>query len=42
MQEVIKIMIKIKIKGTIAHILSMAAYSGMPFLAAYSPPKQPW
>ena len=31
MQEVIKIMIRDKKKGTIAHILSMAAYSGMPF-----------
>ena len=39
MQEVIKIMIKHKVKGTIAHILSVAAYSGMPFLAAYSPSK---
>ena len=39
MQEVIKIMIKLKVKGTIAHILSVAAYSGMPFLAAYSPSK---
>ena len=39
MQEVIKIMINHKVKGTIAHILSVAAYSGMPFLAAYSPSK---
>ena len=39
MQEVIKIMIKHQVKGTIAHILSVAAYSGMPFLAAYSPSK---
>ncbi len=39
MQEAIKIMIKNKVKGTIAHILSVAAYSGMPFLAAYSPSK---
>ena len=39
MQEVIKIMIKHKVRGTIAHILSVAAYSGMPFLAAYSPSK---
>ena len=28
-----------KIKGTIANILSMAAYSGMPFLTAYSSSK---
>ena len=39
MQEVIKIMIRDKKKGTIAHILSMAAYSGMPFLTAYSSSK---
>ncbi len=39
MQEVIKIMIKHKVRGTIAHVLSVAAYSGMPFLAAYSPSK---
>ena len=39
MQDVIKIMIRDKIKGTIAHVLSVAAYSGMPFLAAYSPSK---
>ena len=39
MQEVIKIMIRDKKKGTIAHVLSMAAYSGMPFLTAYSSSK---
>ena len=39
MQDVIKIMIREKVKGTIAHVLSVAAYSGMPFLAAYSPSK---
>ena len=39
MQEAIKIMIRDKVKGTIAHVLSVAAYSGMPFLAAYSPSK---
>ena len=39
MQDVIKIMIRDKVKGTIAHVLSVAAYSGMPFLAAYSPSK---
>ena len=36
MQEVIKIMIRDKNKGTIANLLSMAMYSGMPFLVAYS------
>tara|TARA_Y100001970_G_scaffold248489_1_gene318100 strand:- start:1047 stop:1907 length:861 start_codon:yes stop_codon:yes gene_type:complete len=39
MQDTIKIMIRDKIKGTIAHVLSVAAHSGMPFLAAYSPSK---
>ena len=39
MQDTIKIMIRDRIKGTIAHVLSVAAYSGMPFLAAYSPSK---
>ena len=39
MQDVIKIMIRDKKKGTIAHILSMAGYSGMPFLTAYSSSK---
>ena len=39
MQDVIKIMIRDKVKGTIAHVLSMAAYSGMPFLSAYSSSK---
>ena len=39
MQDAIKIMIRDKKKGTIAHILSMAAYSGMPFLTAYSASK---
>ena len=39
MQDVLKIMIRDKKKGTIAHILSMAAYSGMPFLTAYSASK---
>ena len=39
MQESIKIMIRDKNKGTIANVLSMAMYSGMPFLAAYSPSK---
>ena len=39
MQESIKIMRKDKVKGTIANILSMAAYSGMPFLTAYSSSK---
>lgn len=36
MQECIKIMIRDKNKGTIANILSMAMYSGMPFIMAYS------
>ncbi len=36
MQETIKIMIRDKIKGTIANLLSMAMYSGMPFIVAYS------
>ena len=36
MQEVIKIMIRDKNKGTIANLLSMAMYSGMPFIMAYS------
>ena len=35
-QEVVKIMIRDKNKGTIANLLSMAMYSGMPFLTAYS------
>lgn len=35
-QETIKIMIRDKNKGTIANILSMAMYSGMPFIMAYS------
>ena len=39
MQETIKIMRRDKINGTIANILSMAAYSGMPFLTAYSASK---
>ena len=39
MQDVIKIMIRDKKKGTIAHIISMAAYSGMPFLTAHSASK---
>ena len=39
MQESIKIMRRDKIKGVIANILSMAAYSGMPFLTAYSSSK---
>src|SRR6056300_1744426 len=39
MQDIIKIMIRDKKKGTIAHILSMAGYSGMPFLTAYSSSK---
>ena len=39
MQEAIKIMRRNKIKGTIANVLSMAAYSGMPFLTAYSASK---
>ena len=39
MQETIKIMRREKIKGTIANVLSMAAYSGMPFLTAYSASK---
>ena len=39
MQDVIKIMIRDKVKGTIAHVLSVAAYSGMPFIAAYSASK---
>ena len=39
MQETIKIMRRDKIKGTIANVLSMAYYSGMPFLASYSPSK---
>ena len=36
MQESIKVMIREKIQGTILNILSMAMYSGMPFLTAYS------
>ena len=39
MQETIKIMIRDKSKGTIANVLSMALYSGMPFLTAYSSSK---
>ncbi len=39
MQDTIKIMIRDKVKGTIAHVLSVAAYSGMPFLTAYSSSK---
>ena len=39
MQDSIKIMMRDKVKGTIAHILSVAAYSGMPFLTAYSSSK---
>jgi Dehydrogenases with different specificities (related to short-chain alcohol dehydrogenases) len=39
MQESIKIMIRDKINGTIANVLSMAVYSGMPFLTAYSSSK---
>lgn len=39
MQEAIKIMRRDKIKGTIANVLSIAAHSGMPFLAAYSSSK---
>ena len=39
MQDVIKIMIRDKVKGTIAHVLSVAAYSGMPFITAYSASK---
>ena len=35
-QEVIKIMIRDKNKGTIANVLSMAMHSGMPFILAYS------
>ena len=36
MQDSIKIMIREKIQGTIMNVLSMAMYSGMPFLTAYS------
>ena len=39
MQESIKIMIRDKNKGTIANVLSVAKYSGMPFLLAYSSSK---
>ena len=39
MQDSIKIMRRDNIKGTIASILSMAWYSGMPFLTAYSASK---
>ena len=39
MQEVIKIMRRDKVKGTIANVISMAVYSGMPFLTAYSASK---
>ena len=39
MQESIQIMRRDGIKGTIANIVSMAAYSGMPFLTAYSASK---
>ena len=35
-QEVVKIMIRDKNNGTIANVLSMAMYSGMPFILAYS------
>ena len=35
-QETVKIMIRDKNKGTIANVLSMAMYSGMPFILAYS------
>ena len=35
-QEVVKIMIRDKNKGTIANVLSMAMYSGMQFIVAYS------
>ena len=36
MQETIKIMIRDKVRGTIASVLSIAMYSGMPFIVAYS------
>ena len=39
MQESIKIMRRDEVQGTIAHVLSMAAHSGMPFLTAYSSSK---
>jgi len=39
MQESIKIMLRDKNKGTIANVLSMALYSGMSFLTAYSSSK---
>lgn len=39
MQETIKIMRRDKVKGSIANVLSIAAHSGMPFLAAYSSSK---
>ena len=35
-QEVVKITIRDKNNGTIANVLSMAMYSGMPFIVAYS------
>ena len=35
-QEVVKVMIRDKNNGTIANVLSMAMYSGMPFIVAYS------
>ena len=35
-QETIRIMIRDKVKGTIASVLSIAMYSGMPFIVAYS------
>ena len=35
-QEAVKIMIRDKNNGTIANVLSMAMYSGMPFIVAYS------
>ena len=35
-QEAVKIMIRDKNNGTIANLLSMAMYSGMPFIVAYS------
>ena len=35
-QEAVKIMIRDKHNGTIANVLSMAMYSGMPFIVAYS------
>ena len=38
-QDTVKIMRREKIKGTIGVVITMAAYSGMPFIVAYSASK---